>query len=503
MNFEDGVGSPGPPPHPRLGNRPHHSSHNTTEDEGGGYWGATEPEEGGNTDAYDVPDHDGFDAMDGLGRLGVAGARRSRRRGGNLAAASNGREDVEDDDADDADDAAAMSTGEEDEPSDDDDGIVDSAGSSMDGGDIGTLPRDVDVVNTLRGDNLELRDKLREATEMLSRVSEERAAATQQRTLMQRQLKEAVATRERLREREAASEREKKDAADAARAAETRAKASEKKLEKLANAKKAALEAESRTVRAESRISALEMELAAMRERVERAEEERDEAKAESKAMAVWRIETDEAARSSDHASLSAAVDEAELILAPFAEEDGDEDIDTILSPAAKSTRAGHRDETNTRSKHPLVAVAARAAGNMGRREARLGDLLSALTGEMAASKRAEKEIGTLQKKVAELEMTAVAATRALEAERSGGGAFGASGGDDPPTPSAREGRVHGGGPRVLRQVPHPRRRGRAHHDAEDDRVDAVRDPGASSPSSSAPSDSAPVYDSPRTPPRR
>jgi len=152
VNFEDGVGSPGPPPHPRLGNRPHHSSHNTTEDEGGGYWGATEPEEGGNTDAYDVPDHDGFDAMDGLGRLGVAGARRSRRRGGNLAAASNGREDVEDDDADDADDAAAMSTGEEDEPSDDDDGIVDSAGSSMDGGDIGTLPRDVDVVNTLRGD---------------------------------------------------------------------------------------------------------------------------------------------------------------------------------------------------------------------------------------------------------------------------------------------------------------------------------------------------------------
>ena len=439
VNFEDGVGSPGPPPHPRLGNRPHHSSHNTTEDEGGGYWGATEPEEGGNTDAYDVPDHDGFNAMDGLGRLGVSGARRSRRRGGNLAAASNGREDVEDDDADDADDAAAMSTGEEDEPSDDDDGIVDSAGSSMDGGDIGTLPRDVDVVNTLRGDNLELRDKLREATEMLSRVSEERAAATQQRTLMQRQLKEAVATRERLREREAASEREKKDAADAARAAETRAKASEKKLEKLANAKKAALEAESRTVRAESRISALEMELAAMRERVERAEEERDEAKAESKAMAVWRIETDEAARSSDHASLSAAVDEAELILAPFAEEDGDEDIDTILSPQAKSQRAGHRDETNTRSKHPLVAVAARAAGNMGRREARLGDLLSALTGEMAASKRAEKEIGTLQKKVAELEMTAVAATRALEAERSGGGAFGASGGDDPPTPSARE----------------------------------------------------------------
>ena len=332
-----------------------------------------------------------------------------------------------------------MSTGEEDEPSDDNDGIVESACSSMDGGDIGTLPRDVDVVNTLRGDNLELRDKLREATEMLSRVSEERAAATQQRTLMQRQLKEAVATRERLREREAASEREKKDAADAARAAETRAKASEKKLEKLANAKKAALEAESRTVRAESRISALEMELAAMRERVERAEEERDEAKAESKAMAVWRIETDEAARSSDHASLSAAVDEAELILAPFAEEDGDEDIDTILSPQAKSTRAGHRDETNTRSKHPLVAVAARAAGNMGRREARLGDLLSALTGEMAASKRAEKEIGTLQKKVAELEMTAVAATRALEAERSGGGAFGASGGDDPPTPSARE----------------------------------------------------------------
>ena len=362
----------------------------------------------------------------------VGGRRREDGRGGgggNLAAASNGREDVEDDDADDADDAAAMSTGEEDEPSDDDDGIVDSAGSSMDGGDIGTLPRDVDVVNTLRGDNLELRDKLREATEMLSRVSEERAAATQQRTLMQRQLKEAVATRERLREREAASEREKKDAADAARAAETRAKASEKKLEKLANAKKAALEAESRTVRAESRISALEMELAAMRERVERAEEERDEAKAESKAMAVWRIETDEAARSSDHASLSAAVDEAELILAPFAEEDGDEDIDTILSPAAKSTRAGHRDETNTRSKHPLVAVAARAAGNMGRREARLGDLLSALTGEMAASKRAEKEIGTLQKKVAELEMTAVAATRALEAERSGGGAFGASGG--------------------------------------------------------------------------
>ena len=123
--------------------------------------------------------------MDGLGRLGVAGARRSRRRGGNLAAASNGREDVEDDDAADADDAAAMSTGEEDEPSDDDDSIVDSAGNSMDGGDIGTLPRDVDVVNTLRGDNLELRDKLREATEMLSRVSEERAAATQQRTLMQ------------------------------------------------------------------------------------------------------------------------------------------------------------------------------------------------------------------------------------------------------------------------------------------------------------------------------
>ena len=164
-----------------------------------------------------------------------------------------------------------------------------------------------------------------------------------------------------------------------------------------------------------------------------------DEAKAESKAMAVWRIEMDEAARSSDHASLSAAVDEAELILAPFADEDGDEDIDTILSPQAKSQRAGHRDETNTRSKHPLVAVAARAAGNMGRREARLGDLLSALTGEMAASKRAEKEIGTLQKKVAELEMTAVAATRALEAERSGGGAFGASGGDDPPTPSARE----------------------------------------------------------------
>ena len=386
------------------------------------------------------------------------GARRSRRRGAGADARtptvappreeSRSADGLDEDDDD--DDGDAMSTGEEDEPSDDafdetggDTGSDDAAV----GDDIGTLPRTVDVLGALRGDNLELRDKLREATEMLSRVSEERAAATRQRTLLQRQLKEATATRERLREREAAAERARREAAEAGAAAEARAKAAEKKLEKLANAKKAALEAESRTVRAESRISALEMELASMRERVERAEEERDEAKAETKAMAVWRIEEDEKARSGDHAALVAAAEEAELILAPFSGEDADTDIDAILSPQAKSG-PGRIDEDEIRSTHPLAAIAARAAANMERRESRLSSLLSALTGEMAASKRAEKEISQLRKRVAESETAAAAAIGALERERvNAGRGFSSTRGGDveaagvaaPATPSARD----------------------------------------------------------------
>ena len=440
-----------PPPHPRrVGAEA--SSKNTTEDEGGGYWGATEPEEGGNTDAaYDVP------SPTQLLVRGGGGARRSRRRGAGADAravhvvpAPPANEVYSPDGGLDDDAGDAMSTGEEDEPGSD---AFDETGSDTGidaavGDDIGTLPRTVDVLGALRGDNLELRDKLREATEMLSRVSEERAAATRQRTLLQRQLKEATATRERLREREAAAERARREAAEAAKSAEARAASAEKKLEKLANAKKAALEAESRTVRAESRISALEMELASMRERVERAEEERDEAKAESKAMAVWRIEEDEKARSGDHAALAAAAEEAELILAPFAGEDADTDIDAILSPQAKSG-PGRRDEDEIRSTHPLAAVAARAAANMERRESRLSSLLSALTGEMAASKRAEKEISQLRKRVAESETAAAAAIGALERERlnaSTRGFSSARGGDvegsgvaAPATPSARD----------------------------------------------------------------
>lgn len=440
-----------PPPHPRRNARVDASSKNTTEDEGGGYWGATEPEEGGNTDAHDEPDPTQL-----LDPTRGGGARRSRRRGAGIGAptgigprtssALRSPDGLDDDDGGDA-----MSTGEEDEPSDD---AFDETGSDTGsdvvavGDDIGTLPRTVDVLGALRGDNLELRDKLREATEMLSRVSEERAAATRQRTLLQRQLKEATATRERLREREAVAERARREAAEAGAAAEARAKAAEKKLEKLANAKKAALEAESRTVRAESRISTLEMELASMRERVERAEEERDEAKAETKAMAVWRIEEDEKARSGDHAALVAAAEEAELILAPFAGEDTDADIDAILSPQAKSG-PGRRDEDEIRSTHPLASIAARAAANMERRESRLSSLLSALTGEMAASKRAEKEISQLRKRVAESETAAAAAIGALERERlnaSTRGFSSARGGDvegsgvaTPATPSARD----------------------------------------------------------------
>ena len=443
-----------PPPHPRPRAAVDASSKNTTEDEGGGYWGATEPEEGGNTDAYDVPSPGRLAADRDRG----GGARRSRRRGAGADARAPAvappREESRSADGldkdDDDDDGDAMSTGEEDEPSDDafdetggDTGSDDAAV----GDDIGTLPRTVDVLGALRGDNLELRDKLREATEMLSRVSEERAAATRQRTLLQRQLKEATATRERLREREAAAERARREAAEAGGAAEARAKAAEKKLEKLANAKKAALEAESRTVRAESRISALEMELASMRERVERAEEERDEAKAETKAMAVWRIEEDEKARSGDHAALVAAAEEAELILAPFSGEDADTDIDAILSPQAKSG-PGRIDEDEIRSTHPLAAIAARAAANMERRESRLSSLLSALTGEMAASKRAEKEISQLRKRVAESETAAAAAIGALERERvNAGRGFSSTRGGDveaagvaaPATPSARD----------------------------------------------------------------
>ena len=443
-----------PPPHPRPRAAVDASSKNTTEDEGGGYWGATEPEEGGNTDAYDVPSPGRLAADRDRG----GGARRSRRRGAGADARaptvappreeSRSADGLDEDDDD--DDGDAMSTGEEEEPSDDafdetggDTGSDDAAV----GDDIGTLPRTVDVLGALRGDNLELRDKLREATEMLSRVSEERAAATRQRTLLQRQLKEATATRERLREREAAAERARREAAEAGGAAEARAKAAEKKLEKLANAKKAALEAESRTVRAESRISALEMELASMRERVERAEEERDEAKAETKAMAVWRIEEDEKARSGDHAALVAAAEEAELILAPFSGEDADTDIDAILSPQAKSG-PGRIDEDEIRSTHPLAAIAARAAANMERRESRLSSLLSALTGEMAASKRAEKEISQLRKRVAESETAAAAAIGALERERvNAGRGFSSTRGGDveaagvaaPATPSARD----------------------------------------------------------------
>ena len=440
-----------PPPHPRrVGAEA--SSKNTTEDEGGGYWGATEPEEGGNTDAaYDVP------SPTQLLVRGGGGARRSRRRGAGADARAvhvvpdPPANDVYSPDGGLDDDAGdAMSTGEEDEPGSDafDETDSDTGIDAAVGDDIGTLPRTVDVLGALRGDNLELRDKLREATEMLSRVSEERAAATRQRTLLQRQLKEATATRERLREREAAAERARREAAEAAASAEARAASAEKKLEKLANAKKAALEAESRTVRAESRISALEMELASMRERVERAEEERDEAKAESKAMAVWRIEEDEKARSGDHAALAAAAEEAELILAPFAGEDADTDIDAILSPQAKSG-PGRRDEDEIRSTHPLAAIAARAAANMERRESRLSSLLSALTGEMAASKRAEKEISQLRKRVAESETAAAAAIGALERERlnastrgfssTRGGDVGGAGVAAPATPSARD----------------------------------------------------------------
>ena len=305
-------------------------------------------------------------------------------------------------------------------------------------------PDDVDVAATLREDNVALRSKLREAAAALAASARERAEAAEERERARKRAetraaelasfrRDASRTEKTLRRSTEKAESKVQDAERRAKDAERRAKDAEKlAADAEARARTAMRLRESAAAaadKARKKSATLVADLERTNEALAQMTEAAEEARAEAKASLVWRVarekkeggaaeppdragveRADAAAAESAARALAAAAAEAEAILVAGAE--GADPLDACTP--ARATASGD-DFGAARS---LVSAARRAAVDAGLRAEELASLRSALTGEMAAARRAEREMAKLRAKLHDAEADAHAAWAALDVER-------------------------------------------------------------------------------------
>ena len=443
-------------PDPPRVSRGDAGGHTTTEDEGGGYWANTEPDDGGTTDARDEPEHDHGEVTSGRAAarrawidaggspecvpIGAANRTRRERVDESEDPAEDPEEDLED--PEDLEDLSSEDPSSED-PSSEDSTYVPSgadassepaeksesrfetpsdspSASSVARGDSARNdpdPDDVDVAATLRADNRELRRKLREAASTLSAAAKERVSSEAERARLRRELRDGEANRRRAEEewsrREAELVGAKTGALRAKATAEARAKSAERRSERgrkhseeaearvaaaerrakdanrrAEDAERRAKDANRRAEDAERRTATVEEDLARARDALALMTETAEEARAEAKAMAVWRIEQKPQETAAPAASTPPPV--------------------ASTPPPAASTPPPRADDDETSNRERATALAEE-----------LASLRAALAGELAAAKRAEQDSERLRARVVEAESDARAAWFALHAERS------------------------------------------------------------------------------------
>jgi len=503
-----------------------HTGHTTTEDEGGGYWATTEPEDAWTTDANDdrrsesrggdgpgpaedarrawldagspaVPAANDADThKSAVTDVGPDAAPTRRPRGSSrvdavdaepdeddeyeaeeaeaaeseeasvassspgarivpearAAASEDERSDSEDDSEDDEDsfssDVASLTLGSEDsfasaslEPEEEP-----SAPESGESAGRDPHPDDVDVAATLREDNATLRSKLREAAAALAASARERAEAAEERERARKRAetraaelasfrRDASRTEKTLRRSTEKAESKARRAVEDAKDAERRAKDAERRAK---DAEKLAADAESRARtamrlresaaaaadKARKKSATLVADLERTNEALAQMTEAAEEARAEAKASLVWRDARERgeasAAEPTDRADAAAAESAARALAAAAAEAEailvaGPEGADPLdARTPARATTSGD-DFGAARS---LVSAARRATVDAGLRAEELASLRSALAGEMAAARRAEREMAKLRAKLHDAEADAHAAWAALDVER-------------------------------------------------------------------------------------
>ena len=323
------------------------------------------------------------------------------------------------------------------------DGKDHSDAATSDSARLDPNPDDVDVAFALREDNAVLRAKLRQAADALSLSAKERtkSAETQARlnaeletkNLELEKLRRELGRREKWLEKTQSklenAESEAKYAFDEASTSLQSAKASEKRakdFEKRAlSAIKLQESAELNQASAEQQSSKLVKDLERANEALLQMTEAAEEARAEAKAALVWRVARGESSgqptndqatdRSQDTSAaehtaraLACAVAEAEQILNA-----GPEGVDP-LDPRTP-TKPGD-DFGAARS---LVSAARHTQVDAQMRLQELKALRTALTGEMAAARRAEREMHKLRSRTHDLEAEAHTLWQALDVERS------------------------------------------------------------------------------------
>ena len=495
-----------------------HTGHTTTEDEGGGYWATTEPEDAWTTDANDDrrsesrggdgPAEDARRAWLDAGSPAVPAANDAdthasavgpdvgpdaaptrRPRGSSrvdavdaepdeddeyeaeeaeaaeseeasvassspgarivpearAAASEDERSDSEDDSEDDEDsfssDVASLTLGSEDsfasaslEPEEEP-----SAPESGESAGRDPHPDDVDVAATLREDNATLRSKLREAAAALAASARERAEAAEERERARKRAetraaelasfrRDASRTEKTLRRSTEKAESKARRAVEDAKDAERRAKDAEKLAADAESRARTAMRlresAAAAADKARKKSATLVADLERTNEALAQMTEAAEEARAEAKASLVWRDARERgeasAAEPTDRADAAAAESAARALAAAAAEAEailvaGPEGADPLdARTPARATTSGD-DFGAARS---LVSAARRATVDAGLRAEELASLRSALTGEMAAARRAEREMAKLRAKLHDAEADAHAAWAALDVER-------------------------------------------------------------------------------------
>ena len=504
-----------------------HTGHTTTEDEGGGYWATTEPEDAWTTDANDDrrsesrggdgPAEDAARAWLDAGSPAVPAANEAdthasavpdvgpdavstRRPRGSSRALVDAEPDEDDEyEAEEAEAAeseeasvassspgarivpeARAAASEDERPADDETSRFDSEDDEDSfSSDVASLtlgsedsfasaslepeeepsapessesagrdphPDDVDVAATLREDNATLRSKLREAAAALAASARERAEATEERERARKRAetraaelasfrRDASRTEKTLRRSTEKAESKARRAVEDAKDAERRAKDAERRAK---DAEKLAADAESRARtamrlresaaaaadQARKKSATLVADLERTKEALAQMTEAAEEARAEAKASLVWRVARERgeasAAEPTDRADAAAAESAARALAAAAAEAEailvaGPEGADPLDARTPTRATTSGDDFGAARS---LVSAARRATVDAGLRAEELASLRSALAGEMAAARRAEREMAKLRAKLHDAEADAHAAWAALDVER-------------------------------------------------------------------------------------
>ena len=307
-------------------------------------------------------------------------------------------------------------------------------------------PDDVDVAATLREDNVALRSKLREAAAALAASARERVEAAEERERARKRAetraaelasfrRDASRTEKTLRRSTEKAESKARRAVEDAKDAERRAKDAERRAK---DAEKLAADAESRARtamrlresaaaaadKARKKSATLVADLERTKEALAQMTEAAEEARAEAKASLVWRVARERgeasAAEPTDRADAAAAESAARALAAAAAEAEailvaGPEGADPLDARTPTRATTSGDDFGAARS---LVSAARRATVDAGLRAEELASLRSALAGEMAAARRAEREMAKLRAKLHDAEADAHAAWAALDVER-------------------------------------------------------------------------------------